>query len=312
MVKHVGIAVSVLSWMFLVGWFPAMTPDRKIEMQSYWGWSQVETDLGSDGIVDEILYCSYDRHGRLVRELWETPSFLDSMEYSYDAYGRLEYEEWDYDDDGAIDEVYYYDYDSSGMLFRLCMDYDADGWDDAATSYYYNSAGRLVEQDSDYELDGTIDEITEYLYDLHGKVIQAIHSSSNPQWDDQTTYYSYNASGDIQRQEEDYEDDGLIDYISLYTYDAEGRPFREIDDDVNDYPETFYEDATRSFFYEDDSGCDHGDCGECWDCDDGCFISAAASDRALPQAIGFLMVPGILLLQYGKAHVKTQPTGAFG
>ncbi|HOS96326.1 MAG TPA: hypothetical protein PLR71_10930 [Deltaproteobacteria bacterium] len=306
MVKHVGIAASMLSWMLLVGWFPAMTPDRKIEMQSYWGWSQVETDLGSDGIVDEILYCSYDRHGRLVRELWETPSFLDSIEYYYDAYGILEYEEWDYDDDGTIDEAYCYDYDPSGMLFRLRMDYDADGRDDAATYYYYDTAGRLAQKDSDYELDGTIDEVTEYIYDRHGKVIQANHSSTRSIWNDQTTHYYYNASGDIQRQEEDYEDDGLIDYISLYTYDGQGRPYREIDDDVNDYPETFYEDATRSFFYEVGSDGNHGDSGECWDCDGGCFISAAASDRALPLSASLLIVSGIVLLQCRKALVRSR------
>ncbi len=294
--KNVCVVLLIASSMFLVGWYPAMTPDQRIEMQSQWGWSQVETDLGNDGTVDEIVYCYYDHHGRLVREIWDTSYNSNILDYYYDAYGKLEHEEWDYGDDGRIDEVYSYVYDPSGMLTGLYMDYNADNRDDAAVYYYY-SAVRLVQKDSDYELDGNIDEVTEYTYDQAGRVIQADHYSSDPARDSQTTYYYYDASGNMKRQEEDYENDGLIDYISLYNYDTWGRPYQEIDDDVNDSPRTDYRDAVRYFYYGDGSDWfDYGDDyygGVVYD--DGCFMSTIAADHGLPQEIFALVLTGLVL-----------------
>lgn len=297
--RRVSVVLLSLSSIFLMAWFPAMTPDQRIEMQAQWGWSRVETDQGNDGTLDEIIDYYYNDHGQLVRERWDTRYNSNNLDYYYNAYGELEHDEWDYDDDGTIDEVYYYDHDSSGMMFRLRMDHDADNVDDEAIYYSYD-AGRLVQEDSDYDLDGTVDEVTEYIYDQSGKVIQANHYPNNPDWDNQTTYYYYDEYGHIKRQEEDYKNDGLIDYINLYYYDSQGRPYREIDDDVNDYPETEFQDATRTYFYDNCSGTQNDD-HDGYYCDgyyydDDCFISTTASDHRLPQWMFFLVLSGIVLL----------------
>lgn len=301
---RVSVVLLMLSSMFLVAWFPAMTPDQRIEMQAQWGWSRVEIDKGNDGTLDEIIYYYYNDHGQLVGERSDTPYDSNNKDYFYNTYGELEHEEWDYHDDGTIDEIYYYDYDSSGMMFRLRMDFDADNADDEAIYYSYD-AGRLVQEDSDYNLDGTIDEVTKYKYDQSGKVIQAIHNPNNSALDNQTTYYYYDEYGKIKRQEEDYENDGLIDYINLYYYNTEGRPYREIDDEVNDYQETEYQDATRTYFYDNCSGGQNDDYyGYYYDDYNDCFISTTASDHHLPQGILFLVLSGIMLLEISRITRK--------
>lgn len=297
MEKRVSVVLLILSSMFLVAWFPAMTPDQRIEMQAQWGWSCVEIDQGNDGTLDEIIDYYYNDHGQLVGERSDTPNDSYNKDYYYNTYGKLEHEEWDYHYDGTIDEIDYYDYDSSGMMFRLRIDFDADNVDDEAIYYSYN-AGRLVQEDSDYNLDGTIDEVTEYIYDQSGKVIQANHYPDNPELDNQTTYYYYDPFGNIKRQEEDYETDGLIDYINLYYYDTAGRPYREIDDDVNAYLETEHQDATLTYFYDNGSGTQNDDYHGHYhddDNDDDCFISTTASDHNLPQGILFLVLSSIML-----------------
>jgi hypothetical protein len=302
--KKVSVVLLILSSMFLVAWFPAMTPDQRIEMQAHLGWSCVEIDQGNDGTLDEIIDYYYNDHGQLVGERSDTPNDSYNKDYYYYTYGKLEHEEWDYHDDGTIDEIDYYDYDSSGMMFRLRIDFDADNVDDEAIYYSYN-AGRLVQEDSDYNLDRTIDDVTEYIYDQSGKVIQANHYPHNPELDNQTTYYYYDAFGNIKRQEEDYKNDGLIDYISLYYYDTAGRPYREIDDDVNDSLETEYQDATLTYFYDNGSG-GHNDDYDAYynDDDDDCFISASPSDHNFPHGILFLVLSGIVLISMSRITRK--------